>query len=205
MICAKLRLRAAAAAASLLAACAAGPAPIDQDAESGFAIYRSGQLSAGRLAELCRLGIEEMVVLDGGGADRECVFRQQACPAGLRVRYDAAQDARRPVTAAFLASFDAWVETARREGRKIAFRCRHGWHRAGRLAAWYRLRFQSLPAARAVAEMEQLGRFMWRHPQLEPQVLAMADHLAGRPCSTSPEHCVGHGSAEPSFADDLCP
>jgi hypothetical protein len=187
-----------------LAGCAAAPTRIDSDPDSGFAIYRSGQLSAAELEELCRLGVEEMVVLDGGGAGRECHLRQRSCP-GLVVRYDVEQSARRPVTEDFLAAFDDWVEEARREGRKIAFRCRHGWHRAGRLTAWYRMRFQQVAAAEAVAEMERVGRFMGRHPQLAPQVVAMADHLAGRPCSTAPEHCVSTGGPAVSFAEDACP
>ena len=33
-------------------------------ADGGFALYRSGQLSEADLAELCRLGVEELVVLD---------------------------------------------------------------------------------------------------------------------------------------------
>jgi protein-tyrosine phosphatase len=148
------------------------------------------------------------VVLDGGGATRECAMRQRACPE-LRVRYDTAQDARRPVTAEFLSAFDAWVDEARRDGRKIAFRCRHGWHRAGRLTAWYRMRFQQVPASEAVAEMERVGRLMWNHPQLAPQVRAMADLLAGRPCSTEAEHCVDADSwplaeGTPGFPSDVC-
>ncbi len=192
-------------AALLLAGCAAAPTRVADDPATGFALYRSGQLSAGRLAELCRLGVEEIVVLDGTAAGRECRFRSRACP-GLRVRYNTAQDAHVPVSADFLAAFDAWVEEARGEGRKIAFRCRHGWHRAGRLAAWYRMRFQQRPAAEAIAEMERLGRFMWRHRQLGPQVEAMADHLAGRPCSTAAEHCVAaHGAGAATFPEDVCP
>lgn len=197
---------AAAAAALALTACAASPTLVAGDTADGFALYRSGQLSAGGLAELCHLGVEEMVVLDGGAAERECAMRRRVCPE-LRVRYDTAQDARRPVTAEFLASFDAWIEEARTAGRKIAFRCRHGWHRAGRLTAWYRMRFEGMTAAAAVAEMERAGRFMGRHRELAPQVRAMADLLAGRPCSTAVEHCVaGDGWPDGSgFPRDACP
>lgn len=196
------------AAAFLLAGgCAASPTLVAGDPGGGFALYRSGQLSAGELAELCRLGVEEMVVLDGGGGDRECAMRRRVCPE-LAVRYDTAQDARVPPTAEFLAGFDAWVAEARAAGRKIAFRCRHGWHRAGRLTAWYRMRFEGASTDDAVAEMLAAGRFMNRHPQLVPQVRAMADLLAGRPCSTAAEHCVAK-EAYPAdgadFAADVCP
>lgn len=196
-----------AAAVLLAGGCAAAPALVAGDPSGdGFALYRSGQLDAGELAELCRLGVDEMVVLDGGGADHECVLRRRVCPE-LAVRYDAAQDALRPVTAGFLAAFDAWVAEARAAGRKIAFRCRHGWHRAGRLTAWYRMRFEGASTEEAVAEMLAAGRFMSRHPQLVPQVRAMADLLADRPCSTAAEHCVaGEGWPEgPGFAGDECP
>ncbi|MFQ5349201.1 MAG: hypothetical protein ACE5EG_02020 [Thermoanaerobaculia bacterium] len=194
-----------AAASLLLAACAASPTPLASD-PTGFALYRSGQLSTAEIAALCRLGIEELVVLDGGAGERECAMRGRICP-DLRVRYDTAQDAHQPVTAEFLAAFDAWIEEARAAGRKIAFRCRHGWHRAGRLAAWYRMRFEGASAAEAVVEMQRVGRFMYRHPQLVPQVQAMADLLAGRPCVAA-EHCVagdGWPDETAAFEADVCP
>ncbi len=201
------RLLAALAATALLTGCAAAPTLVDADPDSGFALYRSGQLSRGELAELCRLGVEEIVVLDGNAARRECRMRRAVCPQ-LRVRYDDQQDAHRPVGADFLAAFDRWVEEARREGRKIAFRCRQGWHRAGRLAAYYRMRFQEVPAPEAIAEMERVGRFMGHHRQLAPQVEALADFLAGRPCSTDPSHCVapaGPAAGTAAFPPDACP
>ena len=207
MLLARPALLAAVAAALTLAACAASPTLIATDPTSGFALYRSGRIGAGELAELCRAGVEEMVVLDGGAGHRECRMRARVCP-DLRIRYDAAQDARIPVTSEFLGSFDAWVAEARASGRKIAFRCRHGWHRAGRLTAWYRMRFEGTGAEAAVEEMQRVGRMMFRHPQLEPQVHAMADLLAGRECSTEPAHCVTGTPTTASaraFATDVCP
>jgi len=196
-----------AAVALLLASCAAAPTRVAGDPAAGFALYRSGQLSRAELARLCRLGVEEMVVLDGGASQRECALRARVCPS-LRVRYNRAQDPRQPLTAEFLASFDAWIEEARAADRRIALRCRHGWHRAGRLTAWYRMRFEGASADEAAAEMLRAGRFMWRHPQLLPQVEAMADLLAGRPCSTDAEWCVA-GSGRPEggagFEADSCP
>jgi protein-tyrosine phosphatase len=190
-----------------LTACSAAPTRVSDDPAGGFALYRSGQMSASELAELCRFGIEEMLVLDGSAGDRECAMRGRVCPE-LKVRYNTAQDARWPVTAQFLASFDAWIEEARAAGRKVAFRCRHGWHRAGRLTAWYRMRFDGATADAAVAEMQRVGRFMDRHPQLVPQVRAMADLLAGQPCSTAAAHCVvadGRNQGGGVFAADVCP
>ena len=199
------RLLAAAATALPLAACAAAPTPVSVG-PGGFALYRSGQLSETELADLCRLGVEEMVVLDGGATRRECAMRDRACP-GLRVRYDAAQDAHEPLTVEFLSAFDTWIAEARADGRKVALRCRHGWHRAGRLSAWYRMRFEGATADEAVTEMLDAGRFMRRHRQLVPQLHAMADLLEGRPCSTRAEHCVAGGppAAGPTFDRDVCP
>jgi hypothetical protein len=119
---------------------AAAPRMVDSSAETGFAIYRSGQLSSRELKQLCSLGVEELLVLDGGATDRECQMRQ-LCP-DLRVRYSFAQDPDHPVSLEFLAAFDQWIEEGRAEGRKLAFRCRRGWHRAGRLTAYYEMRYQ---------------------------------------------------------------
>lgn len=194
--------RSAVALVLLVAGCAAGPTLVDDDAVSGFALYRSGRLDRAGLAELCRQGVEEMVVLDGSGR-RECALRADVCPA-LRLRYDTAQDARRPLTAGFLAAFDRWIEEARLAGRKVALRCRHGWHRAGRLTAWYRMRHQGWASKAAIEEMLRVGRFMDHHRQLEPQVEAMADLLAGRPCSTAAEHCLAESAGPVRFPADAC-
>ena len=172
----------------LLAGCADAPRLVTQDPASGFALYRSGRLSPADLEVLCRLGVEEILVLDGQGADRECLFQQTLCP-GLRIRYDFAQEEDRPVSLDFLQAFDAWIEDARANGTKVAIRCRHGWHRTGRLAAYYRIRFEGYSADDAIREMQDIGRMMWRHPTLDPQVEAYEDVVAGRPCSTDPANC----------------
>ena len=191
----------------LLAACDAPPRPVDADPSSGFALYRSGLLSHAEIRELCALGVEEILVLDGEAEQQECRLRSEECP-GLRVRYNLAQEEDTPVAADFLRAFDAWIDEARSEGRKVAFRCRHGWHRTGRLAAYYRLRFGGASAEEATGEMHEIGRLMFRHPTLGPQVAAYADFVAGRACSTDPARCV---SSEPDpgvpsgrFPADVC-
>ncbi len=195
--------------ALLAAGCAARPTLIDSDPATGFAIYRTGQLGEGDLTALCRQGVEEILVLNGNAGGRECRSRSEQCP-GLRVRYNVRQSAFEPVSEEFLRAFDAWVEEARRSGRRIAFRCRHGWHRTGRLAAYYRIRYQGTTVDEAVEEMNRLGRFMWRHRQLAPQVAAMADFIQGRPCSVGSEHCLRRSSEAAlapggSFPGDSCP
>lgn len=195
------------------AGCAASPEPIDEDRATGFAIYRSGQLDARELSKLCDLGVREIVVMDGGARRHECRLRAEVCP-DLKVRYNHPQDPRTPVSREFLAAFDDWVEDSRAAGRRISIRCRHGWHRAGRLSAYYRMRFNGWTAAAATEEMQQMGQYMDSHPQLQSQVVAMADQLAEQPCSQSPEHClrdlaaateglVGSGD-DAIFAEDVC-
>lgn len=179
----------AVAAVALMPACNAAPQPFDAVAETGFAVYRSGQLSAKELEGLCDKGVSEMVILDGTAGSRECEMRRRLCPQ-LRVRYSRGQDASVPLTEEFLEAFDRWVEEAQSSGTKVAFRCHHGWHRAGRLAAYYRMRFEGWSAEEATAEMNQVGGMMWQHPYLEPQVEALGDLIAGRPCGQATEYCV---------------
>lgn len=189
--------------------CAAAPRLVDASTETGFAVYRSGELSRRELRRLCSLGVEELLVLDGSATDRECRMRQ-LCP-DLRVRYNFAQDPESPVSVEFLKAFDRWIEEGRASGRKLAFRCRHGWHRAGRLTAYYEMRFMGASVQEAIDEMQSRGHWMWRHPRLDPQVRAFAELLAGQPCSGGVEVCPQ--SVEPtseglqpdgSFPSDIC-
>jgi len=190
-------------ALSLLAGCADAPRKVAENPDSGFALYRSGRLSSADLGVLCGLGIEEILVLDGEGSARECLFRKTICPE-MRVRYDHAQEEDTPVSVDFLEAFDDWIEEARTEGKKFAFRCRHGWHRTGRLAAYYRIRFEGASAAEATEEMQSIGRMTWRHPTLDPQVEAYADILAERPCSADSSDCPS-GEPDAGLVDGRFP
>ena len=172
-----------------LSACNAAPRPFDAAAETGFAVYRSGLLSAEELESLCREGVSEIVILDGTGGRRECEMRRRLCPQ-LRIRYSYPQEASIPLTEEFLEAFDGWIAEAQSSGTKVAFRCHHGWHRAGRLAAYYRMKFDGWSTEEAIAEMNEVGGMMWQHPYLEPQVEALSDLIAGRPCGQSLEYCV---------------
>ena len=191
----------------LLAGCSEPLRLVDSDSETGFALYRSGRLSPADLEVMCGLGVEEILVLDGEGAERECRYQQIACP-GLRVRYDFAQEEDRPVSLDFLLAFDAWIEKAQASGTKVALRCRHGWHRTGRLIAYYRMRFEGIPAAEAIQEMQDIGHMMWRHPTLNPQVEAYEDIIAGRSCSSAPDSCPleqpDGGVVSGLFPEDAC-
>lgn len=200
------------AAVACLTACNAGPRAFDAVVETGFAVYRSGKLNTDELASLCRQGVSEIVILDGTGEKRECEMRQRVCPQ-LRIRYSYPQDAAVPLTEEFLGAFDRWVEEAQDSGTKVAFRCHHGWHRTGRLAAYYRMKYDGWSDEEAIAEMNQLGVMMWQHSYLEPQVEALSDLISGRPCGQDLEFCVqplpagqDEGlSSEGLFAADVCP
>ena len=196
-----------ATALPLLTGCAEAPRMVAEDPASGFALYRSGRLSSADLAVLCGQGVDEILVLDGEGGARECLFSEKVCP-GMLVRYDHAQEEDHPVALDFLQAFDSWIEEAQAQGKKVAFRCRHGWHRTGRLAAYYRMRFEAASAAAAMQEMQRLGRMMWRHPTLDPQVEAYADIVAGRPCSADPTNCPvtepDPGLVDGRFPGDVC-
>lgn len=202
-----LRLAAASIVLILHIGCRDVPRRVAEDTETGFALYRSGHLSPADLETLCALGVEEILVLDGMGSSRECEFQETICP-DLRVRYDHAQEEDIPVHLDFLLAFDRWIESAQSEGKRVAIRCRHGWHRTGRLAAYYRMRFEGSSAAEAIEEMQRIGRMMWRHPTLDPQIEAYADLIAESPCSVEPENCPSSlpdpGLENGDFPEDVC-
>jgi hypothetical protein len=190
--------------------CAAAPRLVDSNSVTGFALYRSGQLSGAELTQLCGQGVEELLVLDGGAINRECRMLREQCP-GLRVRYNFAQNEKQPVSQEFLGAFDQWIEEGKAEGRKLAYRCRRGWHRAGRLTAYYQIRFMGASVQEAIDEMQARGRFMWWYPRLDPQVEALGEWVARETCSGGAEFCPQHVDptseglqADGSFPLDAC-
>jgi protein-tyrosine phosphatase len=164
-----------------------------EELPNGFALYRSGKPDRDDVAAYCRLGIDEIAVLAGNAETHEQRYRD-ACPT-LSVVYDEEQEADVPLDAAFLEWFDGWVESARREGRVIAVRCNCGCHRTGRLIAYYQMKYQNLTLEDALAIMYERGRTWWLHGEIEPQVRALADYLAGRRCRQEPRYCVGGAAA----------
>lgn len=162
---------------------------IDSDPASGFAIYRSGQPTAKSVRELCDLGIRELYALNGEGSRyRDALARE--CP-GARITYDASQDADSPISADFLAQFDKSVEEAKAAGTKILFHCSCGCHRTGRLAAYYRIKFDHWSAESAIEEMHAIGEKMDEHPTLDGQVRAMEEYVQTRSCSPANQnYCV---------------
>ncbi len=155
---------------------------------NGFRMYRSGVPNRSDLREWNELGVQEIAVLSGDADEHE--FEYPHLVPDLEVVYNKKQDSSEPLSAEFLEWFDSWVQEARREGKVIAFRCRCGCHRTGRVAAYYQMKYQHLDADEAIAVMNEHGKRMFLHRHLGPQVRALADYIHGRPCSQEPEYCV---------------
>jgi hypothetical protein len=161
---------------------------IDENKESGFALYRTSKPNAQDMREFCRLGITEMLVLSGSADKHEWRF-QSACPT-LSVLDNLNQKTIRPVETDFLDFFDQWVQEAQEQGRKIAFRCECGCHRTGRLAAYYQMKYQGLTVRQARDVMTQKGKFMWLFPHIYRQVDALGDYVQSGSCNTGRFFCV---------------
>ena len=160
---------------------------IDSD-PNGFAIYRYGKPGQLGVRELCALGVEEVMVLSGTAQTQELLY-QQECPR-LKVVYNVNQTVNVPLTPKFLADFDRWVQEAQVSGKKIAFRCECGCHRTGRLAAYYKMKYQSFNAFDAIIDMLMMGKYMYLFPQLIPQVLDLRDYIDGLACRQKFPFCV---------------
>lgn len=161
---------------------------IQEDKSSGFAIYRTSRPNRKHMRKFCELGIEEIMVLSGNAKDYEFKY-QDECP-NLKVVYNKSQSARTPVTGDFLTDFDNWVMDAKKNGKKIAFRCNCGCHRTGRLAAYYQMKYQGLTVKDAQTLMKKRGKWMFLFKTLWPQVKAMNDYINGQECSVSKKYCV---------------
>ncbi len=145
---------------------------------NGFAIYRSGTPSEKDLAEFSELGIQEIAVLSGNAQKHELKHRE-VFP-DLVIVYDEKQNHKEPLTEAFLDWFDKWVERSRREGMKIAIRCKCGCHRTGRLAAYYQMKWQNLTYEDATIIMGKHGKHMSRYKHLWDQVRGLAERIEGQ-------------------------
>ncbi len=161
---------------------------IDQDPTTGFAIYRFSEPDKKDMKMLCDLGIDEVMVLSGNADTHEFKY-QDKCPT-LKVIYNEDQSAKVPLTGSFLRFFDNWVAESKVKGKKIAFRCECGCHRTGRLAAYYQMKYQNITPADALAIMNKHGKYMWLHPQLEPQVYDLSNFIKETPCNDSKKYCV---------------
>ena len=161
---------------------------IQEDVNSGFAIYRTGKPSYSDMKELCKKGITEIAVLSGNAADYEFENRR-ACPS-LKVVFNEKTSSKVALTTSFLEWFDNWVEEAKRTGKKIAFRCNCGCHRTGRLAAYYQMKYQNITSTDAWVILKKHGKWMFFHKKLIYQIRALEDYIQGRECTQNSRYCV---------------
>jgi hypothetical protein len=162
---------------------------IDSNMQTGFAIYRYGMgKNETQLEAMCKLGIQEVMVLSGNADAFEFKF-QSACP-GLKVVFNEVQKAKTPLTSDFIQMFDQWVQSAQQRGVKIAFRCNCGCHRTGRLAAYYQIKYQGITDEDANLIMQAHGKKMFLYPFLKEQVSALFDYVHEQPCRTDKSFCV---------------
>lgn len=159
----------------------------------GFAIYRSGTPSSKDFQQWCHLGIQEVYILSGNGAEYEDKFAE-LCPS-IKVIASEAHDVNLMPDERVLNLFDAWVEAAQRENKKILFRCNCGCHRTGRMAAYYQMKYQHLTADDAIAVMNAHGKFMPFHPELSEQVHQLEKYIKQKqsaPVSLAPSRLPAH-------------
>lgn len=162
---------------------------MDANSDTGFAIYRTSKPNkVSDFKKLCKAGVTEIMVLDGSGS-REAFLAKKYCPA-LKVIYNKVQSAKTPLSSKFLQQFDTWVQYAKDNGVKIAFRCSCGCHRTGRLAAYYNMKYKGFTAAQAINDMYDKGRFMFLYGFLKGQVRAMRNYIDGNGCRQKRKYCV---------------
>ncbi len=157
-------------------------------AETGFAIYRSDQPEAANAQQICDLGVSRIFALNGRGTEYAGELAKK-CPSSKLV-YDQTQEPSIAVTSEFLKLFDEQVAVAKSNHQTILFHCTCGCHRTGRLAAYYRMKYQGWTPEAAIAEMQKIGDEMDAHPYLNGQVLALYDYIQGRACTQSADKCV---------------
>jgi len=161
---------------------------IDRDAATGYEIYRMSKPDREDMRKICALGITEMMVLSGTASKHEYKYAAE-CPT-LRVIYNQQQSTGTALDRQFLTDFDAWVETSRAQGKKIAFRCECGCHRTGRLAAYYQMKYQHLSLEDSLHILQKHGEWMIFYSHIFKQTRALADYISRRACSQKAKYCV---------------
>lgn len=170
-----------------------GPPPGTGDA---FRLYRSGAPPRETYAEWCgKLGIKRAIIMSGDAKEYELAYKKEGICPGVEIIYNVQQDHNQPVSDSFLRWFDKQVEKAKQDKVGLLFRCYTGSHRAGRLAAYYQMKYQGLSVEEAIAVMTHKGMMMpLFNIVLIPQVRAMEDHIKGRPCEEVEWMCVEKNS-----------
>lgn len=143
-------------------------------------VFRSSQPKDEDIQELCDLGIRNIISLDGSDES----LNISKCN-GMKIIFNESQDVKVPLTKDFLRFFDQAVSNG-----NVLFHCSCGCHRTGRLAAWYRMKYQGWTSEMAIEEMRDIGKYMHFFKMLPHQVRAMEDFLLGRECSEKSKYCV---------------
>jgi len=155
---------------------------------NGYSMYRRGQPDEGDVEEICELGVTKIYALNGEGGKYAAKLKEK-CPSA-EIVYDTLQDPGTSVSSEFLDAFDRSVEEARAAGKGILFHCSCGCHRTGRLAAYYRMKYQGWNSEAAIEEMNDIGDDMDQHPSLPTQVRGLEDYILQRACSGPAQFCI---------------
>jgi len=172
-----------------------GPPP-GPDAEDAFRVYRSGAPSKETFAKWCEVyHIERVIDMAGSAPKNEMAFQEEGICPGIEIVYSKKQDPNTPVSDSFIEFFEDEIEQARQDQVGILFRCTTGSHRAGRMAAYYQMKYQGLTAEEAIAVMDYNGMMMYAYDwTLRPQVRAMEDYIQGKECEEAKMFCVAEDS-----------
>jgi hypothetical protein len=173
-----------------------GPPVGPNEPEQAFRVWRSGSPDKDTFARWCSVyHIERVIDMSGTARDHELKYQAEGVCPGIKVIYSVEQNHEKPLSDGFLEYFDAQVARARADNVGILFRCQTGSHRAGRMAAYYQMKYEGLTADQAIAVMDYNGMLMpLFDPVLRPQVKALSDYIRNQPCSQKKKWCVQQNS-----------
>ncbi|MBA2404506.1 MAG: hypothetical protein H0V66_07035 [Bdellovibrionales bacterium] len=162
---------------------------MDESADGKYRIVRTGIPKFKDFQKMCQMGIRRMIVMAGNGATEEefakTEWAQKNCQ-GFQVIYNCKQATKIPLSKQFLSFFDEEVTKAKALGYGLAFRCNCGCHRTGRLAAYYRMKYQDKGPEESVRDQRRkapgLATFLHRKI-IKHQIHALADYIKGKECS----------------------
>jgi protein tyrosine/serine phosphatase len=124
-------------------------------APEDFRVYRSGAPNRKTFKKWCgEYKIGRMIDLAGNAEKHELKFQKEGICTNIDIiqidHIDKKQDPKKPVSENFLKNFDEQVTKAKKDGVGLLFRCTLGSHRTGRLAAYYRMKYQHMKPEDAI-------------------------------------------------------
>lgn len=151
---------------------------LDENKATGYRLIRMGRPSAGTMQELCDYGPTKVIVLSGDGSV-EKEFARNRCPK-LEVIYDKKTLVKHPLTTGFLKFFDEELAKAKAGGYTLAFRCKCGCHRTGRLAGYFNIKYKKMSAGAAFSDLKKhmtFGAKFMHKRKLKKQLIAIESYL----------------------------